>query len=196
MESTTAPDHPFDPNREIPSGKTADLSPDQARFDELPPFLRALLVTDGTVTRILEAYTGEPIEVRPIHQAETVLKQDVSLLELAPGQPVVERRVLLHGVSTGRNYTFAESLIRTDRLWAGLREDLLRGKLGMGEILRDRRMETHREILSFREEAAGNLSTTLGIDPGDRLLVRSYRIFHRQSPAILITEKFPVRHFA
>lgn len=33
------------------------------RFWTLPPFLRVLLITDGTVTQSLEAYFADPIEV-------------------------------------------------------------------------------------------------------------------------------------
>jgi len=195
MKRGTHREYVFDPIRGFHADETPDAPADHPRLDELPPFLRALLVTDGTVTRFLEAFTWEPIEVRLIDQAETILESEIPELELGPGQSVVKRQVLLHGASTGRNYTFAESLIRTDRLWDGLREELLKGRLGMGEILRDRRMETYREILSLREEKAETLPGPMNVDGRERVLVRSYRIFHRQAPVILITEKFPCCHF-
>src|SRR5262245_31461994 len=36
---------------------------DDHQFAGLPPLLRALLLTDGTVTKVLEAYLWEPIRV-------------------------------------------------------------------------------------------------------------------------------------
>jgi chorismate-pyruvate lyase len=185
----------FDPIGGFQAGEPSPPSPGSVPFDRVPPFLRALLVTDGTVTRSLEAYLWEPIEVRRLHQEEVRLNRDIPSLELSAGDPVFNRQVLLRGAVSGRTYTFAESLIRTDRLWNGLRENLIGGNLGMGELLRDRRMETYRQLLSVWEEEAGGLSGLMGIDSGDRLLARSYRIFTRQSPVILITEKFPFRHF-
>lgn len=102
--------------------------------EKVPPFLRALLVTDGTVTQFLQAYLWEP-------------------------------------------------------------QDILRGKLGIGELLRDRRLETYREMLNYGSEAAGALSDRLGTRKEDPLLFRHYRILTKHRPAILVTEKFPAVHF-
>lgn len=167
----------------------------QVNLERIPPFLRALLVTDGTVTRFLEAYLWEPIEVRQVDQKEIILDQDLPWLEIYRGETILKRQVLLHGQVSGKNYTFAESMIRIDQLAKGLRDDLLRGRLGLGELLRDRRMETYRELLSFSQQEAGEISGSMDIDPQESILVRSYRIFHKQVPIILITEKFPQRYF-
>ena len=164
-------------------------------FEKISPFLRSLLVTDGTVTKFLEAYLWEPMKIQRIFQGDTVANQDVEELELKRGESVLRRQVLLRGLTTGKVYTFAESLIRVDRLWDGLREDLLQGRLGMGELLRDRRMETYRELLSYGREEVGELSPLLEIPPQESLLYRSYRILNKHLPTILITEKFPECQF-
>ena len=164
-------------------------------FGDLSPILRALLVTDGTVTRFLEAYLLEPIKVEKIFQKEIRIDADLPWLDLPQGTPVLKRQVLLRRNSTGEVYTFAESFIRLDRLWPGLKGDLLEGRLGMGELLRDRRMETYRELLTYSKECAGPLSQLLKIGKDETLFSRSYRIFNRQLPTILISEKFPQRCF-
>jgi chorismate-pyruvate lyase len=190
-------EYDFDPIRGFYPKGSQPVSPYiRLHFEKLPPLLRALLVTDGTVTKFLEAYFWEPIHVKRVFQADEAVDKDIPLLEIKQGMPVFKRHVILEGLSSGKIYTFAESLIRIDRLWDGLREDLLQGRLGMGELLRDRRMETYRELFNCGREEAGELSPALKIDAHEPLIYRSYRIFNKQLPIILITEKFPECQFS
>jgi len=186
----------FDPLKGFYLSDSQSLPPiNDIAFEKLPPLLRALLVTDGTVTRFLEAYLWEPIQVECLSQEDTVLEKDVSWLQIRSGSKVFKRHVLLKGVRSQKIYTFAESLIRIDRLWEGVREDLLQGRLGMGDLLRDRRMETYRELLCYGREDAGSLSPLLKIPHQESVLSRSYRIYNKELPTILITEKFPEQAF-
>ena len=187
----------FDPIRGFyPKGSKPKPSKNGVPFELISPFLRALLVTDGTVTKFLEAYLWEPIQVRMISHGDTVLEEDIPALDLSRGDTALRREILLEGASNGKIYTFAESIIRVDRLWDGLREDILQGRLGMGELLRDKRMETYRELLTYGQEEAGPLSKVLELDPHASLLYRSYRIFNKRLPTILIKEKFVESRFA
>ncbi len=162
----------------------------------MAPFLRVLLVTDGTVTKFLEAYLWEPIAVEKCLQEETTLKQDEPLLGVKKGESVILRRILLRGVRTGKVYTFAESLIRIQLLEPSIQKDLLEGRLGIGELLRDRRLETYREILEFGKEKAGKeWALYFKIKSGDPIYYRRYRIMIKGSPVILITERFFEGHF-
>lgn len=189
-------DYQFDPIRGFHLKKLHSPSnEDRLHFEKISPLLRALLVTDGTVTKFLEAYLWEPIEVKPIFQENSIANNDVPWLEIKQGMSVFKRQVLLRGLSNGKIYAFAESLVRTDRLSNGLYHDLLEGRLGMGELLRDRRMETYRELLNYGREKAGTLSSVLNMDMNESVLYRSYRIFNNQLPVILITEKFPEYQF-
>jgi chorismate-pyruvate lyase len=186
----------FDPIRGFcPKDSLTTSDSKGLNFEKMSPFLRALLVTDGTVTKFLEAFLWEPIEVHRVAQEDSLSDRSIPWLEIEPGMSLLRRQVLLQGLFSRRVYTFAESLIRTDRLWNGLREDLLQGRLGMGELLRDRRMETYRELLVYGRQEVGPLSPLLNLEPGEPLLFRSYRIFNKKLPTILITEKFPEHHF-
>ena len=46
----------------------------------LPPFLRSLLVTDGTVTKILEAYFWEPVLVDTLAQGVVTAEREDTCL--------------------------------------------------------------------------------------------------------------------
>lgn len=186
----------FDPFKNlIPQKPRSTSTMNDLDFSLLSPLLRTLLVTDGTVTRFLEAYFLEPVKLERVLQEEVTLEADLPSLDLARGNTVLKRQVLLCRNSTKEVYTFAESFIRLDRLWPELRDDLLEGRLGMGELLRDRRMETYRELLSYGKENTGHLSHLFKIGKDETLFSRSYRIFNRQRPTILISEKFPERCF-
>ncbi len=187
----------YDPLHGFIPEKTANYIPyHDIQFQKMDPFLRVLLVTDSTVTRILEAYLWEPISVEKCLQEETFLKQDEPLLGVQKGESVILRRILLRGVRTDKVYTFAESLIRIQLLEPSIQKDLLDGRLGIGELLRDRRLETYREILEFGKEKAGEeLALYFKIKGDDPVYYRRYRITMKGLPVILITERFFEGHF-
>lgn len=160
-------------------------------FKEIPPLLRALIVTDGTVTKFLESYLFEPMEVICLSQESFKAKEDIPALDTLEGDAVLERKIIIKGVKSKKIFVYAESLIRTDRLGKELQSDLLNGNLGIGEILRDRRMETYREVISCEFQSADEYAKLIDVKPEERLLSRTYMIFSRQSPIMLITEKFP-----
>ncbi len=162
----------------VPGGIVTNARDEVLHMAMLPPFLRTLLVTDGTVTKHLEAYFWEHVAVDNLGQAQRRLQAPVPWLELPAGDTVLDRRVRLRGSQSGRIYGEAESLVRLECLPARLREDLLAGRIGIGELLREKGLETYREILDVGRA-------------GEEAVYRTYRIVIRQRPAILITETFP-----
>jgi chorismate-pyruvate lyase len=187
----------YDPLRGfLPKEETVFTFNHDICFQGMDPFLRVLLVTDGTVTKFLEAYLWEPISVERCLQEETLLKHDVPLLGVKKGESAILRRILLRGARTGKVYTFAESLVRIHLLEENIQKDLLEGRLGIGELLRDRRLETYREILEFGKEKAGEeLASYFKIKSDDPIYYRRYRITIKGMPVILITERFFEDHF-
>ena len=164
----------------VPGGIVTNSKNEALHMERLPPFLRTLLVADGTVTKSLEAYFWEQVEVENLGQAPVGLKEDIPALDLHAGDAVLERRVRLHGVESGRVYAHAHSLIKLAALPEHLRDDLQQGRIGIGELLRERGLETYREILDMGHADAAAES-----------LYRTYRIVIQHHPAILITETFP-----
>lgn len=188
--------HPLEGFRRDESAGGAGQVFDGIDFDALPPILRTLLVSDGTVTKFLEAYYWEPIEVKRLFHGDIVLEKDLADLGLTKGAHVLHRQVAMRGLFSGRIFGRAESYIRANQLWPGVEDDLIEGRLGVGELLRERRIETHRELLRYQTGPVGDLAVELGAQSDELMISRTYRIHIGRQPALLITDRYPVSHFA
>lgn len=157
-------------------------------FATLPPILRTLLVTDGTVTKTLEAYFWEPIEIEACGQGAITLTTAQPLLDAVAGEQLWERHVRLNGGHSGRCYAVGCSYLRLETLPEALRRGLLDGSLGIGELLRESALESYRRIVSIGHVAAGHPANP---GPG-RWIERTYLIQTGGRPAIQVTEFFPL----
>jgi chorismate-pyruvate lyase len=165
-------------------------------LDQVPPILRTLLLSDGTVTKFLEAYYGEAVRVKTLVHAESPLGDNLSPLECEKGNLIVNRRIQMVGATTNRIYGLAQSSLRADILWPEVRQDLVKGRLGIGELMRQRRIETYRELLDCVSVPAGCWAHELGCSPEAPTAVRTYRIFAAGQPCLLITDRYVIAHFA
>lgn len=161
----------------------------------LSAFQRILLTTDGTVTDILEAFSGESIRVVKLFQDVARLDRAVSSLELPWGQDVLRRSILLQGRMSLVNLVYADSVIALDRLEEGVRDGLLRSQKPIGLLILEHRIETFKEILDCGREPAGPLAQHFQIDEGASMIFRSYRMITQGRPIMVITEKFPESYF-
>lgn len=169
------------------------LSADVSRLqpDTLPPFLRVLLVMDGTVTRSLEAFFWEPIDVEVLIHDSVPSEQSYPQIGIDYGERIILRRVILRGRVRGTAYAFAQSVIAEKRISSELCDELVMAKKGLGEVLLSMRQRTFREILSVRQAEAREWAAELEVDPAASVLVRQYTICHETEPAILVEEIFP-----
>lgn len=156
---------------------------------------RILLTTDGTVTHILEAFMGEPVEVVKISQTVGPCDPADRLNALAPREQVMRRSVMLRGQWSGRNLLHGDSVIAYDRVPPPIRTALLTTGKGIGRLLFEHQLETFREIVGWGEEPAGPLAAPLGLEADAVLLFRTYRIMCLCRPIMWITEKFPASTF-
>lgn len=165
----------------------------QLPMEEVPPFLRTLLVTDGTVTKSLEAYFWEPVSVVPIDQGLRKAEYDVPWLKVASGEDVLTREVKLQGVNSHNVYATAFSIIRPKIIPAFFRQRLLRGEIGIGMLIRDSGMESYREVLEIGLERFPSFHYDQNSNRMEKIkvLFRTYRIVLGGEAAILITERFP-----
>jgi chorismate-pyruvate lyase len=159
------------------------------------PIQRILLVTDGTVTEILEAYTGESMRLIKLYEELVTLDEDLPGLELAAGQPVLRRKILLQGKMTLTNFLYADSYVALDRLDDWMRRGLLESHKPIGFLMQEHKLETFREIVGCGREMAAGLGTYFNTAETDGMIWRTYRVFHNGQAIMQITEKFPENHF-
>jgi chorismate-pyruvate lyase len=159
------------------------------------PLQRILLVTDGTVTEILEAYTGESMRLVKLLEEVKRLEEPLPALNAAVGEEVSRRQILLQGKMSLTNFLYAESYIAIDRLDESLRNSLLKSKKPIGFLIQEQRMETYREIVSCGRELVGPLAPYFDVDPSEGMIWRTYLIYYKAQPIMQITEKFPESHF-
>lgn len=144
----------------------------------LSSYHRSVLLTDGTVTRTLEAHVLEPVEARCTAQRETTAAADHDgWLDVPPEEKVLVRKVDLVGARTGTRYARAESLIALGRLPAAFSAALETEAAGIGGALQTTSSESYRQLLFY-----GRTS--------DAVCARCYRIYINRRPALVIREWF------
>jgi chorismate-pyruvate lyase len=150
---------------------------------------KILLTTDGTVTQLLELFTGERIRVEKLEHA--MVAGAPPMLAVSPTEPVLSRRILLRGAA--RPYMYAHSWLVPARMPRQMQEQMRETDIPIGQLWKSARLETFREIVDFRRERDDNVATLFGIDT--TLLSRTYLIHAGGSPMGLIVEKFPATLF-
>jgi len=169
--------------------RPADLRPINLRA--LSPPQRALLVIDGTVTKFLEAYTMERIEVVGLGQTLDTLDEDNPWLDSPKGARVLFREVLLRGAWSRTPFAYAVSEIAVERLPDEAQRKILDGSEGLGRILLSAQLETRREVLWCGRATLDELPHAIHQLEGRDFIVRTYRIIAGEKPLMVITEKFP-----
>jgi chorismate-pyruvate lyase len=193
--STTLEDgNEFDPLRELFVAQSARPSHlGEINLRALTPFQRSLLVIDGTVTKFIEAYTMEPVEVIRLDQEKRNLPADHAWLEAPKGTAVIARQVLLRGKYSYTTYAYAVSLIVPHRLEADARQRLEIDGEGLGRILLSGRKETYRDVLWYGKEQIASLPDSIRHLTDGEFISRTYRIIADGCPIMLINERFPSR---
>ena len=174
--------------------KPAELK--RINLAQLTPFQRGLLVTDGTVTRFIEAYTHLPVEVSLLQQTQQTLSTEHTWLQLPTGAEVISRQVVLQTHSQEESspiiHTYADSLIVLKRLPQSILDGLESDKHGLGGLLPRSGLETRRELLWCGIEVLTDLPSAVAHLEGKKFISRTYRVFANQQPLMLINEKFPL----
>ena len=156
---------------------------------------RLLLITDGKITDIVQAYSGETVEAVKLNQKLVKYSSAFEALNLEPEREVIERSIVLQGTKTQTNYLYADSYLVLERLDRELRNELIFSRKPIGKLLKDHKVETYRETLDCGIEAAGSLAKYFGIETDAELIYRTYLVLINSLPVMQITEKFPTSHF-
>ena len=162
---------------------------------QLSTFQRILLTTDGTVTEILEAYLFEKIQIVKLAQGLITLKTGLKSLDLKKGSKAIERKILLQGKVSRKNFVYAESILYPKRLDEKVQEGLEKSRKPIGQLWLEYKVETFREIIDSGIEPARELAEYFHIPRNHNMFYRTYRVFSKKKPFIMITEKFPESFF-
>jgi chorismate-pyruvate lyase len=159
-------------------------------IDALDPFLRALLLTDGTVSRTLEAHTLARVGVELVDQVTAAAPEPAArYLEVEQGEKCIRRRVTMHMADT-RFAVWAESYLIPGRLPDGFLGALDAAPQGIGGSLQQLKLESSRELLRFGLGAPPRWAQVTG-EPVTTM-TRYYRIITQAMPSLLISEAFAV----
>jgi chorismate-pyruvate lyase len=164
------------------------------QFRGLDPLQRILLITDGTLTEILEATLLEPISLVKVAQDFIPAAESDAMLEPEQGEIFMERQILLRGSRSGRNYVYAKSVLAVDRLGSKFRDELLESQTPLGRLWLEHKLETFKELLEVRCLAADGLARHFDCPASGLLLARTYRVYSRSRPVMSITEYFPISY--
>ena len=169
-------------------------------FDDLQltDLQRIILMTDGTVTELLETCMHETMQVRKLREVIGDLEVNLPIREQIENQcqsPILNRTILLVGENSARTCLYAESSIMLENLPDGFRHDLLHEQIPIGTLWHKYRVETYKEILDYRSEPAAELGAYFELAEDAVLLSRSYMVTNRGRAMMVITEKFPLQFF-
>lgn len=157
---------------------------------------RALLITDGSVTRLLEAFINAPVGVRTVQQNIIPASEKIAeYLEILPGEDVNFREVYLYNKNNDRLLIHAISYAPLKHLPPGAMTRLMNEDEPIGFIMRDEKMESRREILSVQKTSLPSQYWNKD-DRVQSCLSRSYRIIHNTQPIFYIEEHIPVSLFS
>lgn len=172
-----------------------NFQPKQATLPVKSFLQRLLLVTDGRITDIVQAYSGETVEAVKIQQKLVTCDAQFAALQLETQQQLIERSILLQGTTTKTNYLYADSYLVLERLEPEIRNQLIFSRQPIGKLLRENKVETYREIIDCGIEPAGKLAQYFGIPASAEIIYRTYLVLINGLPVMQITEKFPTSHF-
>lgn len=161
----------------------------------LSTFQRILLTTDGTVTEMLEAYSLEHINVVKLSEELVSSVKEVPALNIQKGTQVIERKILLRGKISRKNYLYAESILVPERLEQRFQDALLKSETPIGKLLLQYKVETFKEIVDAGKEPMGKLGDYFIVEKESNMLFRTFLVFSNQKPVMMITEKFPEKFF-
>ena len=159
-------------------------------FGVLPDRLKALLATDGSVTALLEAFTGGPVHLVGLRQGpQDAGVRDAYLLRILSGERLNRREVFLVDQKE-RKLEYAVSVTPLSRLSPESRDDVLHTDLPIGKILALHGLESRREILSAGFTQDEDVLGLLELHEGAVVPWREYLIIHHAQPLMKVIEYF------
>jgi chorismate-pyruvate lyase len=161
-------------------------------FFSLPLAARLLLVTDGTVTELLEAMVREPLALGYREQGIDRTANHPAILNKTRTDECLHRIITLRGCETGIDWLYAESVILHELLSMDAQSMLIEEKLPIGIILDDQTSDNHRRIVDCGISPYAVAANHLNLDPMYAFTYRVYQIMVGDDLIMSISEWFPI----
>lgn len=139
------------------------------------PSARMLLLSDGSLTRLLNAFLLSPVTLNRLRQEEVGLDKEMAdYIEAEVGQKVIDRDVWL--MSGSEKIVYANSILPTSLMRDDIYNGITRGETPLGTLLTDQSILTTRDRLKIARVKAPEVSRELGLPDGTELWARRYRL--------------------
>jgi beta-ribofuranosylaminobenzene 5'-phosphate synthase len=156
----------------------------------ISPVQKILLTTDGSITGIFEALTGEEVSVDTEEQKVIPASEEVAeVLNISAGEEINYRVVNLKN-SKGV-LVHATSCAPMKKIPSEFKDKITKADTPIGKIMRELKIEARREIVSCSVAVADEkLAGLFDVPEGSNLLKRNYNIIHKNEVLLNITEIF------
>lgn len=155
---------------------------------------KILLTTDGSITGVFEALTGEEISVSTEEQRIVPADENIAkALKIDQGDEVNFRVVNLK--DSRSVLAHATSYTPLKRIEEGFKDKIMKADVPIGKIMSELKIEARREITSCSViHADERLASLFKVPENSALLKRNYNIIHKNEVLLNITEIFGALH--
>lgn len=158
------------------------------------PSARMLLLSDGSLTRLLNAFLMSPVTLNRLRQEEVALNKEMAdYIGAEPGQKVIDRDVWL--MSGTERLVYANSILPTSLMRDDIYNGITKGDTPIGTLLNDQSILTIRDRLQIARVHAPEMSSELGLPVITELWARRYRLNTEGGFKGVILEIFSPRLF-
>lgn len=153
---------------------------------------KVLLSIEESITAILDVLYGS-VSIFPLNQHfEKVDEERSKLLDLPVGDVIYYREVIIY--RKGKPMVYSLSYISLPRWRREARDDLIKGKLPLGKILKKYDVESRRDLKKiYVEEPSLMLKDLFKCD--DDFVSREYNIIKKGRIILWTKESFPISYF-
>ena len=153
---------------------------------------RLLLVTDGTVTELLEALVGEPVEIGFKYQTRALIDNHPDIQPRHNITEYLERAITLRGTTSATDWLYAESVVFHQLLTPAAQEMLTEDRVPIGIVLREHTSDNHRKLIDCGFNQNATAAEILDMNSDYRFLYRKYKVLVGPNTVMDITEWFPI----
>src|SRR4030067_342202 len=136
---------------------------------------RVLLLSDGSLTLLLNASLLSSVRLQRLRQEEVSLDRDMAeYIEAEPGQTVIDRDVWL--MNGEKRVVYANSILPTSLMRDEIYNEIAKGDTPIGTLLSEQSILTRRDRLQIGRVMSLGVCMRVGLPDATVLWARPYRL--------------------